>query len=560
MALKRKLLGERLIETGLITKEQLELALQEQRRTKEFLGNILKNLGFITEEQLSLELIEGTGVQYTDLFQTIIDPQAIKLVSESFARKYCLIPISLDNNILTIAMGNAFDIVAIDELQNLTHYYIEVLAATESSIIKTIDKYYLSEQKTDQTFESIITEALKQISGVAVKEEEVAMKAPIIKLVNELITKAIRDEATDIHIEPETKVLRTRYRIDGILQQGPSLPVELKTSITTRIKIMSELDISEMRIPQDGKISFKTPNKNIDLRVSTFPTINGENLVLRVLDSSQLVLGLERLGLNKRDFKYLTDAITRPSGIMLVTGPTGSGKTTTLYSSLLYLNSLELNIVTLEDPVEYEFPIIRQSQINPKAGYTFAAGLRSILRQDPNVILVGEMRDKETIELAIRSALTGHLVLSTLHTNSAAAAFARLTEMGIEPFLSASSIIAIIAQRLIRVICPNCKEAYTPENRLIEQLKEKGITGEINLYHGKGCEKCNQTGFKGRMSIFELLKVSPNISRLVMEKTSANIIQEEAVKEGMQTMLNNGIQKALKGITTLEEVLTRVTA
>ncbi|MBI5904072.1 MAG: type II/IV secretion system protein [Deltaproteobacteria bacterium] len=386
-------------------------------------------------------------------------------------------------------------------------------------------------------------------------EADQAAGAPIIRLVDQIFLSAVQEAATDIHMEPEERIFRLRFRVDGKLRMGPSLPKMLQPAVTARVKILSAMNIAETRQPQDGKINFFVGKRKIDLRVSTLPTVHGENLVLRVLDKSKLVLGLESLGFDEKTLARLRKAIESRNGIVTVCGPTGSGKTTTLYSALSYINGLDRSIITLEDPVEYELPIIRQCQINVKAGLTFASGLRSILRHDPDVILVGEMRDSETVELAVRAALTGHLVFSTLHTNDAAGAIPRLINMGQEPFLVASSLRAIIGQALIRLNCPACREEYKPSPETIERagLPQESIHGIF--LRGKGCDQCGQTGFRGRVGVYELLEVTPEITRLVMKRANSQDLLEVATSEGMTTMREDGVAKAMRGLTTLEEVV-----
>ena len=545
-------LGERLIKAGVISEEQLELALKEQKRTGEFLGELLQHLGFVTEEAISSVLADQAGVSQIDLANYLIDAEVLNLVPEDFARKYKLIPLSLEDNRLTIAMANSFDVFALDEVQKMTHTYVDALSATESEVLNAIEQHYAMKGETSNLLEEIIHLA----ESGSISEEDLAKQSPIIRLVDQLIIQGVKDGATDIHFEPEEKTLRVRYRIDGILQSGPSIPKGLQAPTIARIKIMSDLNISENRLPQDGKIRFYIGKKRVDLRVSTFPTVFGENVVLRILDKSRLILGLHKLGFTVENLNKFKKLLINTNGIILVTGPTGSGKTTTLYSALSYINNMEKNIITLEDPVEYELPLICQSQINPKAGLTFATGLRSILRQDPDIILVGEIRDSETAEMAIRSALTGHLVFSTLHTNDSAGSIPRLLDMGMEPFLISSSLIGVMAQRLIRLICRNCKEPVEPEEEILEQLNIE--RDGHRFFRGKGCKECNHTGYKGRFALFEILFISPAIKKLINERAESNLIQKTACEEGMTTLFQDALHRAFQGETTLEEVL-RVT-
>ena len=551
---KRMLLGERLIEAGIITKDQLELGLREQKRTGERIGEILNNLGFVTQELISSVLASEAGVTFVQLDNSLIDPAAIKCVSEAMARRYKIIPFHLDPPRLTVAMANVFDVLAIDEVQRATGHTVEVVSATESGILQAIDHYYTG----GGSLEEIIQKSVRQVEAGRVTEADLASGAPIVRLVDQLFLTAVQEGATDIHLEPEEKILRIRFRIDGQLRQGPSLPKNLQPAITARIKILAGLNIAESRQPQDGKIRFLQGKRKVDLRVSTLPTMQGENLVLRILDRSRLVMGLDALGFGENLLARFRRAIESRNGIILVCGPTGSGKTTTLYSALSYINTLDRSIVTLEDPVEYELPIIRQCQINVKAGVTFASGLRAVLRHDPDVILVGEMRDSETVELAIRSALTGHLVFSTLHTNDAVGAIPRLINMGQEPFLVASSVRAIIGQGLMRTNCPQCRVPYTPSE---ERLERAGIPpGSHNgvFLKGEGCGHCSKTGYRGRVGVFEIMDVTPEITRLVMRRANSQELLDAARSEGMTTMRDDAVGKALAGATTLEEAM-RVT-
>ena len=561
------LLGERLLKKGLLTEEQLELALREQTSTGALLGNVLHSLGFVSQEAIIETLAQEAGVECIKIKEYDVSDTAIKLVPEAFARKHKIIPLSVDNGTIKVAMANIFDVAVIDELQGLTKYYVDVAAATEDDIREALNRYYGTSgaategativEESGEAIEAQIEENIRAAERETETGEgaaDVVLVAPVIKLMDLLITYAVKQDATDLHIEPDEKLIRTRYRIDGILHQGPSLPKKLSSPITVRIKIMSGMNISESRVPQDGRIKFSLNDKIIDIRVSSFPTTFGETVAMRLLDKEKLVRGLESLGFSESNLDIFKNAIKKPHGIILATGPTGSGKTTTLYSTLTYLNSLERKIITLEDPVEYELQIIRQSQVNPKAGLTFAVGLRSILRQDPDVIFVGEVRDSETAEMAVRAAMTGHLVFSTLHTNNAVGAIPRLLDMEVEPFLVASSLTAVIAQRLVRIICKRCKEETTPDPALVRRLGGEEVTRDIKFYHGKGCTNCRGTGYRGRVAVIELLTISPEISELIMKRTDSNVIKGMAIKEGFKTLKEDGIEKIAQGITTVEEI------
>ena len=544
-------IGDRLISAGLISSDQLDFALKEQKRTGDRLGNILRQLNLITEDDLAKVLAEAAGIQYVNVRTMSIDPNVVSLLPEAVARKYKVFPIAVENNSVTVAMADPLDVGTIDRVQQQTRRYVKVVSSTEFDILTTIDKYYGAIREVGN-LEDLIEDAVKQTEAKGASEgrEDLGLVAPVIKLIDLLILTGVSERATDIHFEPEKNLVRVRYRIDGVLKQGPYIPKKLERAINSRIKIMGNLNISESRLPQDGKATVSVYGKPIDIRVATFPTIYGENVVLRVLNKEQLVIGLESLGFSERNLSRFTQAISRPNGICLVTGPTGSGKTTTLYAALMRISTPERKIITLEDPVEYELPLIRQSQINVRAGLTYAAGLRAILRQDPDIILVGEMRDEETIDTAIRAALTGLLVFSTLHTNDAAASIPRLLDMGVEPFLAASSLVGVVAQRLVRLICKYCKQEVPPNPELALRLN----VPDNKFYAGQGCKNCEATGYRGRTVISEIMLLSPRIQKAIMERADASLIREIAREEGMQTMLEDGVQKAINGVTTLEEV------
>jgi len=576
------LLGEKLKELGLIDDQQLELALSEQRRTGELLGQILFDLGFISEEDLVNALSGEAARSEVDFEELTVDPEILKLVPADFCREHGVLPIEKDEFTLTVAMVNAYDVNVIDALERRTGLQIRPLSVTEADLMKALDKFYGTEEDVEDIIDEGVRMAEQTLSrrketGLAVIEEA-ASQAPIIKLVDRIIVQAVHERATDIHFEPDEKLMRIRFRIDGILHQRKTVPLNLREPIISRIKIMADLNIAERRIPQDGKIEFPIGKRKIDIRVSVFPTVTGEDAVLRLLDRSTLQLDLVKLGFPEKEKAEFERLLEMPYGIILVTGPTGSGKTTTLYSAISHVNTLAKKVCTLEDPVEYQLPIIQQSEINEKAGFTFARGLRSMLRQDPDVILVGEIRDSETAELAVRAALTGHLVLSTLHTNDAAGALPRLMDLGIEPFLVASSILGVMAQRLVRLICPNCKEPYKPdpeELRILALHKEAlegtlGLDGletliedkeaiqrkdlALTLYRGKGCPYCNNTGYKGRTGIFELITMNKKLQSMAEQRASIEDIRRAARKFGMHSMFTDGMNKVLKGLTTLDEV------
>lgn len=551
MTQDRKRVGELLVEQGQITAEQLREALEEQRLTKEKLGIILLRKGWINKETLDRVLASQIGVSTFNITDYIIDAELIKLVPEDFARKYKVMPVFRVENTLTVAMNEPSNVFIIDELQRITRLAIEPVYADDMDIRKIQDQYYGGSGSLQEIVGSIDKNKLSEA-------DKLGEEAPIIKIVNYLIMQAIQLKASDIHVEPEENVLNVRYRIDGLLHKQPALPKDLAPAILSRFKIISGMDIAEKRLPQDGRIIMQVGNKDIDFRVSTCPTLHGENIVLRILDKSGLVLGLESLGFPPKEYKLFRELISSPYGIILVTGPTGSGKTTTLYSALQILNRDDVNIMTVEDPVEYQFSGMRQVHVNTKAGLNFATALRSFLRQDPDIVMVGEIRDKETAEIAVQAALTGHLVFSTLHTNDSASAFTRLVDMGVEPFLVSSSLLGILAQRLVRRVCEKCREHYSPSPELLRDLGLEDRSGKISFCKGKGCKVCSQSGYKGRVGIYELLKVSPAIQELVLKRSSADAIRQQALKEGMTSLRQAAVEKMLLGLTTPEEVI-RVT-
>jgi type IV pilus assembly protein PilB len=545
-----------LVNKGLVSKEQLEKAREESAKTGLTLSKSMEKLGFISELDIAQIVAESMGVPFMDLTDYLVDPEVIRLVPEELARKYKVVPLFKIADSLTVAMQDPHDVEAIDALRSRCKVSsIDPVFSTPDMVEKVISQYYSAQGNIQELADEISDEKLDLKAASDKGLAEAIEETPVIKLVNLIIFQAVKDRASDIHIEPEDAIVRIRYRIDGLLHETQQIPKHLQSVLASRIKVMAKMDIAETRNPQDGRIQLKIEGKGLDLRVSSFPTVHGENIVMRILDKSSLVLGLGELGFLAKELEVFDKVIRRPNGIILVTGPTGSGKTTTLYSALSTINSLSTNIITIEDPVEYELPLIRQTQVNPRAGLTFANGLRSILRQDPDIIMVGEIRDKETAEIAIQASLTGHLVFSTLHTNDSASALTRLIDMGVEPFLIASSVIAILAQRLVRMICPSCKEEYTPAS---EALKELHLGEKGKYYHGKGCSKCKDTGFAGRVGIYELLLLNDEIRNMVAAKVSAQDIKKKAVALGMRTLFDDGMQKVNSGMTTVEEVL-RVT-
>ena len=548
--IKEKGLEELLIDRGLLTDEQLDSIKAEAKETGKSLKDVLIDSGFISQEHMPILLGVELGVKSVDLSSFIIEPEIAGLIPESTVRKLKVLPLFKEGRSLTVAMADPTDVRIIDELHRETSLMIEPVLAVDMDIVRTIDQTYGT---ADTIYEIVRGVDEKKL----LSSKEAGEEAPIVKLTNLIIVQAVRDRASDIHIEPEEKMVRVRYRIDGVLHRVVSLPKFLQRPITSRIKIMSDLDIAERRLPQDGRIRMDVGNKSIDLRVSLQPTLFGENVVMRILDKSSIMIGIESLGFSKDDFNTFVDIIRAPHGMILVTGPTGSGKTTTLYSAINRINTEDRSIMTMEDPTEYQIPLVRQTQVNPQIGLTYAAGLRAILRQDPDIIMVGEVRDLETAEIAVHAALTGHLVFSTLHTNDAASAFTRLIDMGVEAFLASSSIMGIIAQRLIRVICEKCKREYKPTKAALDELNIKDEAGVI-FYEGAGCPLCKGTGYRGRIGIFSILRVSSKIQELIVSHAPATDIDKVAREEGMKSLRDDCVNKVKAGVTTIEEML-RVT-
>lgn len=562
MPLKPELIGQFLIMKGLINMESLERALLDQEQRRDLLGETLIKLGLITADQFYAALSEQLGLEYVILRDVQIDAATINEIPAKFACHYELMPVKIENNIITVAMANPMDIHTIDDIKLLLKKEVKTVLAGRVDILEAIKKYY---GVGAETIERIAPETpQKKIISIQHQETqdliESAEDASIIKFVNQVLLEAYRDRATDVHIEPFEDELLVRYRIDGVLHETkvPQAIKNFQSAIISRIKIMANLNIAERRLPQDGRIRIKIGDDKVDLRVSIMPTPFGESVMIRIL-SSNILFGLQNLGLLKRDLEILEKMIKKPHGIIFVTGPTGSGKTTTLYASLSKINDRDKKIITIEDPIEYQLKGIMQMQVQPKIGFTFANALRSMLRHDPDVMMVGEVRDYETAEITIRVALTGHLVFSTIHTNDAAGGVTRLIDMGVEPFLVASAVECFIAQRLVRVICDNCRKEFKPDKEI---LKELGVSrmdlSKIKLHEGKGCESCRFTGYKGRTAIYEILVMSEPIRELVLKRPSSDQIKKKALGLGMRTLRQDGWEKIKAGITTPGEVM-RVT-
>ena len=556
-----KRIGDLLVEKGLLTPAQLHAVLEEQTKTGQRLGQILLAKNWISEDDLVDVIHNRLGIPKISLENIVIDPRIVELVPLAIAKKHTLIPVFRIGTTLTVAMADPLDIIALDELKYISNLKINRVVATGDAINRAIEQYYSLRDTMAEVIKDIGEEDLASNSELAATISEAegsSSEAPLIKLVNLLIVQAIKERSSDIHIEPEESKLRVRYRVNGILKEQNSPPRNLHASIVSRIKVMAQMDVSEKRVPQDGRFVVKVGNMDVDVRASTLPTIHGEKVVLRVLDRRNLVVGLPNLGFDdqtKRDFEAM---IRKPEGLILITGPTGSGKTTTLYAALNEIKSLEKNIITIEDPVEYSIPLVNQVQINDKAGLSFASALRSILRQNPDIIMVGEIRDAETAQMAVRAALTGHLVLSTIHTNDAAGAVARLLDMGVEDYLVASCLLGVLAQRLVRTICPRCKAKDSLPASVIEMFGSELRGQEEAFKTGTGCEECGGTGYQGRIGIYELLKLTGRLREMILSNTSSSAIKQSAQSLGMRTMREQVIDKGIQGITTYREII-RVT-
>ena len=556
------LIGQYLIDAGIITSEQLDAALKEHKKTGDLTCTSVIKLGFAPEEKVFTALARYLNIPYVKLKNTSIEPSIIQRVPAKFSSHYKVIPIDFKDNLLTVAMAYPLDVCILDDLRLLLGVEIKGVLASEVEIVEAIRKYY---GVGAETIERIISEKsdleeMKTAGDKAEDLEALAEDVSIVKFVNQLLSEAIKDRASDIHLEPFGDELRTRFRIDGVLYEI-NIPDTIKyfhPAIVSRIKIMSKLNIAERRLPQDGRFKVKINEEELDLRVSIIPSAFGEAVHLRIL-SSKFFLELEKIGLLDEDLKIIEDVITKPHGIIFVTGPTGSGKSTTLYASLARINSTAIKIVTIEDPIEYQLKGVNQIQVVPKIGLDFAEVLRHVLRHDPDILMIGEVRDYETAEIAIRSALTGHLVFSTLHTNDAAGAVTRLLDMGIEPFLVSSSIECLIAQRLVRMICPKCKTPVKNKNEIFSRMRDIQFDPDTTqIYEGKGCQECRHTGYRGRTGIYEILLVTEPIRELILAHASSQQIKQKAISKGMRTLRHDGLMKVLAGLTTLTEVM-RVT-
>ncbi|TMK37374.1 MAG: type II secretion system protein GspE [Actinobacteria bacterium] len=550
---KSKQLGQILIELGFITPEQLETALEEHRKTPKSLGRVLIDLGMIKEADLVRALAEQVGLEFVDLNEFPIDATSTVLLPEALSRRYRAIPIGERDGRLLVAMSDPANVYALDDIRTITGRDVQPVVATANDVEEAIQKF----SGMDSQVEAMASIAAEAADETTADLEEALEDAPIVKLVNAIMTQAVGDRASDVHLEPAEFNVRIRFRVDGVLHEPmPPAPKNIQGGLISRLKVMADLNIAERRVPQDGRISMKVGGRALDLRVATLPTVYGEKVVIRVLDKSNALLRLEDLGFLENAYDRFSESFRKPYGAILVTGPTGSGKSTTMYSTLNILNEESKNIITVEDPVEYRLAGVNQIQVNPKAGLTFASALRSILRADPDIVLIGEIRDKETATIAIEAALTGHLVLSSLHTNDAPSAISRLVEMDVETFLVASAIDAVVAQRLARKLCERCRVAYQPEQAELEAAGfPEWLWPEIpQLFKAQGCPACANTGYRGRIGLYEVMQMSEEIERLTVERASADAIRNVAVQQGMMTLRDDGLEKARMGITSLDEV------
>ena len=549
-----KQLGDILLEGGLVTHDQLGGAIEEQQKLGRSLGRVLVDLGILTESQLVAALATQIGMQFVDLSDYSVDGSAVSRISDSVCRRHTALPIGYDDGKLLVAMADPANVFALDDIRSISGMEVKPVVATKPDVLAAINKYHRGDAEMDNL--TLALDAKNDDEDDLSKVKEVVEDAPIVKFVNLLITQAIQDRASDIHIEPAERDLRVRFRIDGVLHEVMRSPKTITSGVTSRLKIMADINIAERRIPQDGRLSVTANGKKIDLRVATLPTVWGEKIVMRVLDNSTAMLKLSDLGFSDPNYEVYSKSFAKPYGMILATGPTGSGKSTTLYATLNIVSKPEVNVITVEDPVEYRLPGINQVQTNVKAGLTFAAALRSILRSDPDIVLLGEIRDKETAHIAVEASLTGHLVLSTLHTNDAPSAIVRLTEMGIEPFLVGSALDCVLAQRLARKLCAKCKEAYvpSPEALIAGRFPWQDGMPLPTIYRPIGCAACSKTGYKGRLALHEVMAVDEEIERMTVERASSLVIGRHAVEQGMITLRHDGMLKVLAGVTSVEEI------
>lgn len=560
MARMRKRLGELLLEAKQITENDLFQALTEQKKYGDKLGKAIVRLGLLSEKEIIDTVSRQLSIPIINMNEMEIPEDVVRLISADIAKSSLVIPVMRRHNVLKLAMVDPLDIEAMDNVARIVKMEIEPIIVTEGDLKRALEKYYglktIVEETLDRIRQQELTlikdeeEDLDQDERIAVDRTE---EEPVVRFVNSLLVQALADNVSDIHVEPSKNIMRVRMRVDGKLREVPSPEKKLFLPIVSRIKILAGIDIAKTRTPQDGRFNIRDSNREVGIRVSTFPTIHGEKVVLRLLDKSTALYGIDHLGLLRDDKEKIKNVLKRPYGFILSTGPTGSGKSTTLYAILNHINSVEKNIITIEDPVEYTLEGLSQAQVNPRAGLTFESGLRSILRQDPDVIMVGEIRDRDTAAIAVHSALTGHLVLSTLHTNDAPSAIMRLVEMGIEPFLVTSSVSCVIGQRLIRKICPECKESYYPAASVHKTFQ---IREDVLLHRGKGCPACKYKGYRGRTGVYEVLIIDDDLRELIIAKAPSEVLKKKAHEKGMRFMRDDAVMKVLSGVTTLEEALT----
>jgi type IV pilus assembly protein PilB len=548
-----KQLGDILLEGGLVTSAQLQSAYDEHQRAGRALGRVLVDQGVLTESQLVAALAQQIGMRFVELGDFPVDPSAVSMVPGPLARRYVVLPFGFEDGKLLLAMADPANFLAIEDVRAVTQTDVKPCVATRNDVLAAIDRHYRADSDLEDLTAILDVEEEEDLSKV----REAVDDAPIVKYVNALITQAIQDRASDIHLEPTERDLRVRYRIDGVLHEIMRSPKSIQSGVISRLKIMADINIAERRIPQDGRLSVNANGKKIDLRVATLPTVWGEKVVMRILDNSTARLDLTDLGFSDGNFERFSRSFAKPYGMILVTGPTGSGKSTTLYATLNILNRAEVNIITVEDPVEYRLPGVNQVQVNNKAGLNFASALRSILRSDPDIVLIGEIRDHETAQIAVEAALTGHLVLSTLHTNDAPSAVTRLTEMGIEPFLVGSAVDCVLAQRLARLLCKKCKEEYTPTADALIAARFPWQDGQPlpTLHRPIGCSACAKTGYKGRLALHEVMPMSEELELLTVEHAPASQITETARRQGMISLRDDGMAKVLRGVTSIDEIL-----
>jgi len=551
-----KHLGEILLDEGYVTREDLGVALTEQAERGQSLGRVLVELGMLTEAQLVSALAQQVGMDFIELSDFAVDHAAVALVPGTLCRRHTVLPIGFENGAIRLAMADPGNVVAVDDVRNVTGIQVRPVVATRDDLLQAIDRYCRSDNEMED-LQSSFDETEKVQEDLSKVGEFVEDDAPIVRFVNLLVTQAIQDRASDIHIEPTETDLRVRYRIDGVLKEVRRSPKQIQAGVISRVKILSEIDIAERRRPQDGRMSVTHSGRKIDLRVATLPTVWGEKVVMRILDNSAALLDLSDLGFLERNKTVYEQSYTKPYGMMLVTGPTGSGKSTTLYATLNAVSRPEINVITVEDPVEYRLAGINQVQVNPKAGLTFAGALRSILRCDPDVVLVGEIRDHETAQIAIEAALTGHLVLSTLHTNDAPSAITRLIEMGIEPFLVGSALDCVVAQRLARRLCSKCKTSYQPTELELIESRFPWMPGEPvpEIFRPAGCAACSNTGYRGRLALHEVMAVDEAIERHAVAHSSSSDIADTAKQHGMIPLRKDGMIKVAMGLTSMEEIM-----